>query len=59
MIAEKRNERYSDVVIFVRRKLRFALLKCLLVAIRGVRGKKKDAEVEAIQNISFNLIPEG
>ena len=56
-IAHKRNEEYSHVMKHIRCKLRFALLKATLIAIRGVRGKVGPAEDE-IYDISFNLIPE-
>ena len=54
LIAEKRNESYADVINYVRTRLRFSLLKSILMAIRGVRGKSK--EVAPISTISFNLI---
>ena len=56
-IAKKRNEEYSHVMKHIRCKLRFALLKATLIAIRGVRGKEGPAEDE-IHDTSFNLIPE-
>ena len=39
MIAEKRGEKYADVMNFVRTKLRFSLLRSVLIAVRGVRGR--------------------
>ena len=39
LISEKRNERYSDVMNYIRTRLRFCILKSVLVAIRGVRRK--------------------
>ena len=56
LIAKKRNERYSDIMRYIRNRLRFALLKATLHAIRGVRGRGPPAE-EAVTDISFNLIP--
>ena len=38
-IAIKRKENYGDVIRFIRTRLRFALLKCVLMGLRGVRGK--------------------
>ena len=38
-IASKQKEEYSQVMKHIRCKLRFALLKATLIAIRGVRGK--------------------
>ncbi len=56
MIAEKKNERYGSVISHIRTRLRFALLRSTLTAIRGTRGKKKPYE-DQIANINFNLIP--
>ena len=56
LISAKRNEEYSDVVNWIRTKVRFALLKSTLIAIRGDRGRKK--RETPIADISLNLIPE-
>lgn len=40
MIAEKRRESYADVLNYVRPRLRFCLLKSILIALRGVCGKR-------------------
>ena len=37
--ARKTNQRYSEVMSFMRRRLRFAVLKTCLIALRGHRGK--------------------
>ena len=55
-IAEKRGERYGHVMMFVRTKLRFALLKSTLIAIRGVRGKT--SREPNMAGIEYNLIKE-
>ena len=34
------------------------IMRSLLVAVRGVRGKAKKAWTAPISNVSFNLIPE-
>ena len=39
-IAAKRNENYSHVLSHMRTKIRFSLLRSVLIAIRGERGKK-------------------
>ena len=60
LIAAKRRENYSQVMQHIRCRLRFALLKATLVAIRGVRGRSGGAaeeEEDDIGDISFNLIP--
>ncbi len=53
-IAEKRGERYEHVMGFIRTKLRFALLKSTLIAIRGVRGKPSNEP--NMPSIEYNLI---
>ena len=55
LIAEQRKERFSDVMDHIRTRLRFALLKSILTAVRGRRGKKMTDH--DLSNISFNLIP--
>ena len=54
LIAEKKNETYADVINYIRTRLRFSMLKSVLIAIRGVRGKSKTSA--PISNLSFNLI---
>ena len=39
LVATKRGEEYSHVVSHIRTRLRFAILRCTLVAIRGERGR--------------------
>ena len=56
-MAEKRKEQYSKVMNHVRTRLRFALLKSVLVAVRGYRGTERGGEID-ISEIDFNLIPE-
>ena len=56
MIANKRNEEYAQVMNFVRTRLRFSLLRSVLIAVRGVRGKLVNEPY--LGNVTFNLIPE-
>ena len=56
-IADKRQESYSDVMNFIRTKLRFSLLRSVLIAIRGERGKRTAREPH-LGLIAFNMIPE-
>ena len=56
MLAGKRKEQVSCVLAYVRTRLRFALLRATLVAVRGVRGKKSENAIHT-EDISFNLIP--
>jgi hypothetical protein len=58
LIAAKRNEKFSHVMAYVRTKICFALLKSVLVAIHGIRGKQtKNNYRTPISDISFGLIP--
>lgn len=58
LISEKKNESYShsDVLNYIRTRLRFSLLKSVLLSIRGVRGKVSKEKVSPISTLSFNLI---
>ena len=58
LISVKTGESYSHVVSHLRTRLRFALLRACLVAIRGFRGKEfKTDEETQLNEISFSLIP--
>ena len=58
LIAHKRKENYSHVISYVRTKVRFALLKSVLIAIHGIRGRNyKNRTSYPISDISFGLIP--
>ena len=54
LIALKKKENYADVINFIRTRMRFSLLKSILTAVRGVRGKTRPAA--PLDTISFNLI---
>ncbi len=56
-ISQKRGEQYSHVMSFIRTKLRFSLLKSVLIAIRGERGNMRYKEPN-IGYLSFNIIPQ-
>ena len=56
MIAQKRRERYSDVITYVRTRLRFTLLRSVLMALRGTRAKHFTVS-RPISEVSFGLIP--
>ena len=55
-LSAKKKESYADTMKFIRTKLRFVLLRSILIALRGQRGKKPQ-ETKMLQDISFNLIP--
>ena len=56
-ISRKTGQRYSDTVAFIRRRLRFDLLKTCLISIRGYRGKQHDKPAE-IDTLDLNLRPQ-
>jgi len=56
-MAEKRRESYASVITFIKTKLRFALLRSTLAAIRGFRGKRSDADLQDLTDINFSVIP--
>ena len=59
LISLKTGERYCDVITHIRTRLRFALLKATLAAIRGYSGPvMRDSGEEDLSEISFNLIPQ-
>jgi hypothetical protein len=58
LIAIKRNERYSDVICHMRTRLRFTLLRGVLISSRGVRSKKKYQRTAPLMFLDFGLIPE-
>jgi len=49
-----RGERYSDTVGFIRRRIRFDLLKTCVISLRGY---KKNPVPERISDLDFNLRP--
>ena len=53
-ISNKRGERYSDTVGFIRRRIRFDLLRTCVISLRGFR---KGSAPEKITNLDFNLRP--
>ena len=57
-LADKRKDDYAAVANYIRTKIRFALLKSVLISLRGVRGKqRKDAALPTSAG-DFGLIPE-
>ena len=48
--------RYSDVMSFIRKRLRFDLLKTTTIALRGDRGKRVGAADE-VAELDINLEP--
>ena len=56
-ISQKKQQRYCDVVAFIRRRLRFDLLRTCLISIRGYRGKS-NRDAQNIDNLDLNLRPQ-
>ena len=56
LLSRKKKESYADVLHHIRTCLSFALLKSILVSLRGVRGIPKEKN-PPLTDISFNLIP--
>ena len=44
LLAKKRNESYGDVIKYIRNRLRFALLRATVIAVRGTRGIAVEGE---------------
>ena len=56
LISRKRNEEYHQVINHIRVKIRFSLLRSVLIALRGERGKKAFSS-QPLSSTSFNLVP--
>ena len=56
-VASKRNEDYSHVLSHMRARVRFSLLRSVLIAVRGERGKRQPS-AKPLASTSFNLIPD-
>ena len=57
LISAKRGEQYSDVMNHIRTRIRFSLLKSVLVAVRGERGKRRRSNDIPLSELSLNLVP--
>ena len=57
-ISAKTREKYSQVMSNIRTRISFEIMRSVLVAVRGVRGKIRQAKADPISTIAFNLIPE-
>ena len=56
LLAKKRNILYSEAISYVRRRLRFSILRTTLIALRGYRGKSTSPSND-LKNEDLNLIP--
>ena len=57
LIADKRNESYPEVISHLRTRIRFSLLRSILTAVRGVRGRQRKAD--SISMVEFSLVEQG
>ena len=58
LIADKKKESYSDVMCHMRTKLRFTILKSVLIGVRGNRGKQNRQYESPLAFLDFGLIPD-
>ena len=56
-LATKQNESYNNVLSHMRTRVRFSLLRSVLVAVRGERGKRQPS-AKSLSSTSFNLVPQ-
>ena len=57
LISTKTKEEYGQVMNHLRTRLRFALLRSTLIALRGERGKSRKPTAN-ITELSFNTVPD-
>ena len=58
LLSNKRGESYSDVMNYLRTRIRFALLRSTLIAVRGERGRRRRMNDMPVSDLSLNLVPE-
>ena len=59
LIAIKRDSLYSDAVSYIRKRLRFTILKTTLIALRGFKGKQyPHGPPKDLADLDINLIPQ-
>ena len=54
LIATKKKESLAEVVSHIRTRIRFSLLKSILTALRGVRGKQRSEQ--PVSEVEFSLV---
>ena len=54
--ATKTNQRYSEVMSFMRRRLRFEVLRTCLISLRGHRGKSSSSRTP-LNELDMGLMP--
>ena len=53
----KSGQKYHETISFIRKRLRFDLLKTTIISLRGNRGRP--TFIPEIDQLDLNLIPEG
>ena len=56
LLARKRNISYSEAISFLRRRLRFSILRTSLIALRGFRGNKPEVPTTIREDTDIDLI---
>ena len=59
LVCEKRKMSFGSVMTHIRTRLRFALLRSVVTALRGVRGRKSGSGMKDLSNVNFDFVPEG
>ena len=54
-ISLKTQQKYCDVIAFIRRRLRFDLLKTCLISLRGHRGRLGKNDAAPLGELDLNL----
>ena len=58
LLAKKRNILYSEAISYVRRRIRFSILRTTLIALRGYRGTGSKSKLNQLEEEDLNLIPQ-
>lgn len=56
-MSRKTGQRYSDTIAFIRRRLRFDLLKTCVISLRGFRGRQ-NGKPAPMDSLDLNLRPQ-
>ena len=55
LIADKKQEPYSQVVNIIRRRIRFDILRCCNLSLRGFRGQNN---FDSLEDMEYDLCPD-
>ena len=56
-MANKTGQKYLETITFIRKRLRFELLKTTVIALRGYRGKPSPSSSAEISDLDLNIEP--